>query len=241
MVSSTPMSDSHSHWSIDELYRSFNAPIGALDCGQECAPYNENGAPFCCDTQHSIPAAYTAEWEYLQSHTDLWHQWQPENFELGETLHQQTPEDMLLLECRGHAHCQRSYRTIACRAFPFFPYINRSGEFLGLSYYWEYEDRCWVLSHLDCISAEYRQQFIKTFEVLLATYPAEGENFAAYSAEMRQIFAQRRRTIPLLYRNGNAYKISPANERMRRCDPADFRQFEPYAIAAQLRFPDEYE
>ena len=240
VVSSTPMLDFHAHKSIAKLYRCFDAPISVLDCGQECAPYNENGEPFCCDTQHSIPAAYTAEWEYLQIHTNLWHRWQPEDAELGEALRQQTPDNMLLVECRGYAYCQRPYRTITCRAFPFFPYINGAGEFLGLSYYWVYEDRCWVISHLDCISAEYRQQFIKTFEALLVAYPAEINNFAAYSAEMRQIFVQRRRAIPLLHRNGNAYKITPANERMRRCDPADFRQYEPYAIAAQLRFPDEH-
>lgn len=232
------MPDSRAHQFVEDLYRHFDAPISALDCGRECAPYNENGVPFCCDIQHSIPAAYTAEWEYLRLHTDLWQRWQPETLELGDALRQQTPDDMLLLECRGHVRCQRPYRTIACRAFPFFPYITAAGDFVGLSYYWEYEDRCWVISNLDCISAVYRRQFVETFEVLLAAYPAEVENFAACSAEMRQTFAQRRRALPLLHRNGKAYKITPANQRMRRCDPADFRPFGPYAIAAQLRFPD---
>ena len=53
------------------------APIAALDCGERCTPYNEGGVPFCCDTRHTIPSAYQAEWEHLQVSSDLWHAYEP--------------------------------------------------------------------------------------------------------------------------------------------------------------------
>ncbi len=226
--------------SFDELYPQFDQPIiSSVDCGQECAPYNENGVPFCCDTQHSIPAAYQSEWCYLQARTDLWHLWQPPDAELSEELRAQTPDDMLLIECLGSRYCQRDYRSIACRAFPFFPYSTQAGQFIGISYYWEYEDRCWMINHLDRVDEIYRQQFVVAFETLFNAFPQERQNFAAYSADMRMNFAQQRRFIPLLHRNGKAYKITPSNERMRLCAPSDFLKFEPYSIVAQLLFPDE--
>jgi hypothetical protein len=60
---------------IAALYARFQAPVATLDCGQKCAPYNEHGVPFCCDTGHTVPTAYLGEWEYLQENTDLWHLW----------------------------------------------------------------------------------------------------------------------------------------------------------------------
>ncbi|MEA2008749.1 MAG: hypothetical protein U9O54_06475, partial [Chloroflexota bacterium] len=103
---------------ITELYANFHAPIATLDCGKECAPYNEYGIPFCCDTRHAVPMAYHAEWEYLRTNTEMWHLWESKNSEEAESLQDQIPEGQILLECLGPDHCQREFRTIACRAFP---------------------------------------------------------------------------------------------------------------------------
>jgi hypothetical protein len=56
---------------------------------------------------------------------------------------------------------------------------------------------------------------------------------------MLKFFKKKRRAIPLLHRNGLAYKITPHNERLRRVDIATFPKFGPYAIADLLPFPDE--
>lgn len=45
-----------------QIYKKFNAPITALDCGKRCAPYNVGGKPFCCDICHAVPTAYDNEW-----------------------------------------------------------------------------------------------------------------------------------------------------------------------------------
>jgi hypothetical protein len=221
------------------LYWGFDVPIAALDCGQKCAPYNRHGIPFCCDTRHAVPTAYLAEWDYLQANTDLWHLWQAETPVETARLQSQAPAGQVLIECLGHARCQRDFRALTCRAFPFFPYISRAGEFLGLSYYWEYEDRCWAISHLAAVTAEYRAEFIAAFDDLFARLPAERESFRHHAAVMRQIFGRRRRAIPLLHRNGYAYKITPRTGFMRRVPIAALPRFGPYRIAADMPFADE--
>ena len=42
---------------------------------------------------------------------------------------------------------------------------------LGLSYYWEYEDKCWVISNLHLVTEEYKQQFLTAFEIIFERIP----------------------------------------------------------------------
>ncbi|MEN8172442.1 MAG: hypothetical protein ABFS03_06125 [Chloroflexota bacterium] len=222
-----------------EIYQGFNAPIHVLDCGKKCAPHNDFGIPFCCDTNHAVPTAYKTEWAYLSKHTNLWHLWRSDSVEDQNCLEKQTPDHQVLIACLGHQDCQRDFRSITCRAFPFFPYVTSTGKFIGLSYYWEYEERCWAISHLEQVTDEYRAQFIITYEGIFERNQQELENFHFHAQMMRKIFSKKGRAIPLLHRNGRAYKITPHNERLRRADAASFSKFGPYAIADWLPFPDE--
>lgn len=222
-----------------EIYACFHVPIAAVDCGQRCAPYNEGGAPFCCDTHHAVPAAYLAEWEYLKHNTDLWHVWEGRTPAETEQLRALAPEGQVLIECKGYTLCQRGFRSLTCRAFPFFPYISRKGQFIGLSCYWEYEERCWVINNLQVVSPIFVEQFIQTFDGLFARMPEELEVFHQFSARMRRVFGRRHSAIPLFHRNRAFYKISPHNGRGRRSAPEKFHKYGPYKIAAGLPFPDE--
>jgi hypothetical protein len=227
------------HLNFAKIYAGFEAPISVLDCGEKCAPYNENGVPFCCDTHHAVPAVYADEWQYLQENTDLWHLWAPEEKNEFDRVRRETPEPMHLVECLGHRLCQRGYRSVACRAFPFFPYLTSENEFVGLSYYWEYENACWVINHLDCVSTDYRQQFIETFDRIFAVMPDERRTYGRQSLRMRRIFARQGRSIPLLHRDGAVYKLSPRTGRMRLVSPDVLAKYGPYKIARLLPFPDE--
>ena len=222
-----------------ELYARFQSPISELDCGEKCAPYNQRGVPFCCDTRHAVPTAYQAEWRYLQENTDLWRRWNGGGGAELRRLQAETPPGQVLVACLGPDRCQRAYRALTCRAFPFFPYIDSRGAFLGLSYYWEYEDRCWVISNLHVVTPAYRAECIAAFETLFERLPQEVDNFAHHSAVMRKAFRGLRRAIPLLHRNGQTYKISPRTERLRRVPVERLPKFGPYKIAASLPFPDE--
>jgi hypothetical protein len=221
------------------FYTHFQSPIAALDCGKKCAPYNEYGIPFCCDARHAIPTAFLPEWGYLHTHTDLWHLWQVDNLTETARLQLQTPSNQVLIECLGYKLCQREYRSLACRAFPFYPYITRQGEFIGLSYFWEYEERCWIISNLNMVTASYREEFMKVYSALLFWVPQELESARYHSTIMRRVFGRKGRTIPLLHRNGNTYKVAPRTGRMRRVCVASLPKYGSYKIAAELSFADE--
>jgi hypothetical protein len=218
------------------LYDGFNAPIMSLNCGQKCAPYN-GGVPYCCDTCHSVPTAYPDEWGFLQGNTDLWHLWEAEDPEETQRLKEEAGPNLVLIECQGHEHCQRDFRSLVCRAFPFYPYIDSSGAFLGLSYYWDYWERCWVISNLDRVSPEYRREFVDTFEKLFALLPDEKLTFANHSAEVRTVFKNENSGVPLLHLDGNDYYIDPFTEKIEPA--AEFPKYEPYEIADDLLFEDE--
>jgi hypothetical protein len=234
---------------IRNLYNRFDTPVVPFDCGEKCKPHNPSGKPFCCDICHAVPTGYLSEWVYLQGNTDLWHEWKAEQCtdtpeEAAEELTRlsaETPDSMVLMECLGPAHCQRDYRALTCRQFPFFPYIDSQGEVLGLSYYWDYEEVCWVMSNLQVVTAEYIRQFLAAFEFIFERMPEEFVNYQVHSEVMRDDFNEKRRAIPLLHRNGNAYKISTHNERMRRVPVDSFPKHGPYKWTAALPFPDEDE
>ncbi|HLF27138.1 MAG TPA: hypothetical protein VJG32_12435 [Anaerolineae bacterium] len=208
------------------LLANFEAPIAAFDCGQYCAPHN-NGEPVCCSTQHAIPVVFVEEWQHLKAQSDLWHLFKPRN------AHERQMKDELtsasrLVECKGFRCCERENRSLACRAFPFFPYVTRKGDFIGLAYYWYFEDRCWVISNLRIVTREYVEQFVATYEELFRRMPAEQAHFREYSATMRRLFSRWGRAIPLLHRAGGFYLISPRTGRLRRTSPDRFPQHGPY-------------
>ena len=142
---------------------------------------------------------------------------------------------MLLLACKGPAHCQREYRALSCRQFPFFPYITSDSRFIGLAYEWEFEPTCWVISSLDQITSTYRGEFVATFDGLFDRWPDELDSYAAHSEQMRAAFAVKKRRIPLLHRNGATYRISPQSERMTRVAIQELPRFGPYRGSSQQR------
>lgn len=215
---------------VREYYDGFNSPIAEFDCGKKCAPYNPSGKPFCCDICHAVPAAYKSEWGYLKQKTDLWHLWRGD--ESGETtakevtsLKADTPKNMVLLACLGPSQCQRDFRALSCRQFPFFPYVTADYRFLGLACEWQFESQCWVISNLASVTDKYRQEFIDTYDRLFALFQEEFDHYAYHSEILRNEFSKRRRRFPLLHRNGGFYLVSPVSERLRRVRPEKLPRF----------------
>jgi len=218
---------------IQTLYDGFDSPIVSLDCGKKCAPHNSSGKPFCCDICHAVPAAYKSEWKYLKPNTDLWHKWRGN--ECGATtkadvsrIKSDTPSNMVLLACLGPSQCQRDFRALSCRQFPFFPYVTSDYRFLGLTYEWEFESTCWVISNLPRVTRKYRNEFVSTFDHLFALFQDEFDAYALHSQQMRLAFKKQKRRLPLLHRNGKAYLISPASERMTLASLDKLPAFGPY-------------
>ncbi len=213
------------------LYNGFDSPIAKLDCGKKCAPHNPSGKPFCCDICHAVPAAFTSEWMYFRATTDLWHRYRGDECETSSApagravTNLNLPSGMVPLACLGPARCQRDYRALSCRAFPFFPYITSDYRFLGLACEWEFESTCWVISNPNAVTDEYRAEFLRAFDNLLALFDDVFENYAFHSERMRVHYASHRRRFPLLHRNGCGYLVSPISERMQRVEVSSLPRF----------------
>jgi len=214
------------------LYDGFHTPTTLIDCGMECAPNNPHRKPFCCDICYAVPVAYRSEWEYLRQHTCLWHKWRgdecPDEPCNPMELLNQTPHHLFLLACKGPAFCEREYRATSCRQFPFFPYITSDFRFIGMTYDWEFTEKCWVISHLDQVTAEYRREFVLTFDKLFSTWLEDLDSYALLSEETRDHYAALNRRFPLLHRNGHEYLVSPKSEKLTRVKASVLKRFSPY-------------
>ena len=98
-----------------------------------------------------------------------------------------TPKDMILLACLG-PRSVNEFQALSCRQFPFFPYVTSDYRFLGLTYEWEFEHKCWVISNLSKVTQKYRDEFVRTYDRLFALFQAEFENYAYHSEKLRAEF-----------------------------------------------------
>ena len=233
------MTDSNPDFTFKELYQEFSLPLSGIDCGEKCGPFNDYGIPVCCDIKLVIPSAYDLEWEYLRAETELWHLWQGSGAIEQEELIQDVQPGQQLLQCLGHHSCQRSYRSITCRAFPFYPYLDRAGDLLGLAYYREFRDQCWIISNLSVVTVEYKEQFQRTFEKLFQRYPDTKENFLHFSSYMRGQVADAGENLTLLDFSGRVFRVNPISEQVREISYRDLENYGPFGIIKYLIFPDE--
>lgn len=210
----------------ESLYAGFESPLSKFDCGQYCAPHN-GGQPVCCSTTHCIPVVRRDEWKFLESRTDLWHKYKPQT-NAEKKIKDELPRDILLIECKGAALCERENRSLSCRAFPFFPYITKEYEFVGLTYYWHFEDLCWVVSNMQIVEPEFVREFVSTFELLFRRIPGELEVFRDYSATMRRAFSRMKRTIPMIGRDGGFFEVIPSTGEIRPAAVEKFPKHGPY-------------
>lgn len=215
--------DSPSHPRLDayrRIYERFQSSISRYDCGKQCSPHN-GGEPVCCSTKDAVPLVDKWEWELLRGRTAMWRPYVP-NDASGRKIVEDLHEDCRAIECRGARHCERDNRTMACRTFPFFPYVTREGAFIGLSYLWDFEDRCWVISNLAIVDRAFVAEFIEAYELLFAHDREEFEANRDHSAVMRRVFTRWNRVIPLIGREGEALAIEPRTHVVR---PARFEEF----------------
>ena len=130
----------------------------------------------CCTTGHAVPVVDRSEWKLLKSRSDLWRPFKPYDAntrEIVASLHHSN----CAIECKGARFCERQNRTIACRSFPFFPYITREKAFIGLSVYWTFEDRCWMISQMELVEQRFIDEFAAAFRQIFQKDKVEFETF----------------------------------------------------------------
>ncbi len=219
-----------------QLYAMFDAPVSKFDCGRKCAPLN-GGQPVCCTTDNAIPVVDKAEYKLLRSRTDLWGPYTP-NDAASRKIVDELSSHCRAIECKGAAFCERDNRTIACRTFPFFPYITREGEFIGFSFYWDFEDRCWVISNLGIVEREFLRQMTAAMLLSFETDPEEYDVMKEHSANMRRVFSRRQAIIPLLGRpdtGAGLFKVMPYTGEVRVAKLAEFKPVGVYKSEAAYK------
>lgn len=191
-----------------KIYDMFSASIAKkLDCGKICAPLND-GIPVCCSTENAIPIVENEEWDLLKSRTDLWRPFKAYD-KASKKIVKELPDTTCAIECKGAAFCERDNRSLACRAFPFFPYFTKDGELIGLACYWGFEDRCWVISNIQVAEKKFVNEMIAAYEFL---FDKDEEQYEAYydeSAAMRRVFSKRNEPIQLVGRDMEYLMVLP--------------------------------
>jgi hypothetical protein len=216
-----------------QLYDGFNAPVSRFDCGRKCAPLN-GGEPVCCSTQNAVPVVHKVEFELLKTRTDLWTKFKPYDYSTREIVAELT-SDCTAIACKGARHCERDQRTIACRGFPFFPYITREREFVGLGTYWVFEDRCWMMSNLEVVDQKYIEEFVATYEALFIKDPGEFKTYVDFSAAARRVFSRWKRDISLLGRDGGLLVVEPSTGAIRPGRKKDYPKVGPFRSEREYR------
>lgn len=232
------MSDSPEKEFFEDIYRIFPHSFSNIDCGDKCGPFNEYGVPVCCDINLIVPSAYQAEWDYLNDKTNLWQPWSSSN-PIDEDLEDDVQDGQVLLKCLGYRQCQRQYRTMTCRAFPFSPYLDSKGNFLGLVYFQEYRELCWIISNLSIVTSNYKVVFQQAFELLFEQYPESKEIYSQYSSYLRKENAISDDKIILLDFEDNVFLLDPDSEILYQVSYEDLESFGPFSITKDLIFPNE--
>jgi len=191
-----------------KMYDMFSAAISRkVDCGRICAPMND-GVPVCCSTENAIPIVEKEEWKLLKGRTDLWFPFKAFDKD-SKKIVKELPDTACAVECKGVEFCERENRSLACRAFPFFPYFTKDGELIGLAHYWEFEDRCWVISNLHVVERKFVNEMIEAFEYLFDKDEEQYEAYYEESARMRRVFSKRNQPIQLVGRDMEYLLVLP--------------------------------
>lgn len=209
------------------IFKNFTANVVPLDCGEKCRHLN-GGIPVCCDVEQAVPIMDKSEFKLLRSRSDLWRKYRPPN-EHGEELVESLHHDCVAAECKGAQFCERDNRSLSCRAFPFFPYITKEGDFIGMATYWTFEDRCWVISNMKKVTQEFITEFHDVYEHLFENKPDEFDVFKDYSATMRRVFSRWKRSIYIVDRDKNFHAIQPKGAGMEKVKKSQLPAFGPYA------------
>jgi len=217
----------------ERLYERFQSPVMRFDCGRMCAPLN-GGQPVCCTTDNAVPVVGKSEWKLLKKRTDLWHKYKPTDA-AGREIVDSLDKSCLAIECKGARFCERDNRSLSCRTFPFFPYITKDRDFIGLACYWIFEDRCWVISNLHRVDQNFIDEFVRAYEYVFKKDPEEFDVFRGQSASARRVFSRWGRHIPVIARDGSWLKVLPKGGRVAKAAKRDLGRHAPYKSEKSYR------
>jgi hypothetical protein len=156
---------------IRDYYRLLDEEIADFDCGELCARRNRNRIPYCCDVAKAIPLMYREEYDYVRRHTRMWRPYRPEDPD--EQLDEL--EYHVHVECRGPQRCERRWRSIVCRIFPTYPYMDEADRAVGLFFNAVLRDKCILVNRPDLIRTAFIRSHLRFWKALFERHEGERE------------------------------------------------------------------
>jgi hypothetical protein len=184
---------------IEELLRLLQAPVTSFDCGTLCSPGN-GGVPVCCNATQVLPVLYTAELAVLQKRSDLWRKYVPRGTD-APLRGLSRPCDVFAV-CKGHTHCERHNRSLACRTFPFEPYLDHDDRFVGIVFAFDQAHLCPLITSGHDISERFIAQCCAMWARMFDLDADERAFYAGCSRTLRRRFGARREHIPVFTPDG---------------------------------------
>jgi hypothetical protein len=157
------------HKDIKEFYRLLDEEIAEFDCGAICARRNRNTVPYCCDISKTIPLMYREEYDYVRRRTAMWRPY--DRRKADEKLDEL--EYHVYVECRGPARCERPWRSIVCRIFPTYPYVDERGRATGLFFNTVFRDKCVLAGRPELIRPAFIRSHLTFWNVLFDRHEGE--------------------------------------------------------------------
>lgn len=179
---------------VAELLRTLTAPVTDFDCGTLCAPGN-GGVPVCCHSAQVLPVLYKAELALLQRRSDLWRRHVPDGADAG-LRHRARACDVFAV-CKGHTHCERDNRSLACRTFPFDPYLDHDDTFVGLVMSRDFAHLCPLIRSDHPIRPDFVRQCCAMWQAMFAADAGERAFYAGCSRTLRRQFGREGSAIPV--------------------------------------------
>ncbi|OGJ86583.1 MAG: hypothetical protein A2487_11715 [Candidatus Raymondbacteria bacterium RifOxyC12_full_50_8] len=170
----------------ERLYGMFTAPVIEGDCSVLCAHENR-GVPPCCSIRRHVPMLFKEEFAWLMKKTRMW---SPKRA-LFSNHHA-----IMFCACKGVRECDRHYRSLSCRFFPFEPYMDDRGRFLGATWMYSVEKTCPLVgSAPEKVNQAFIDQFVRVWTKLFLVYHEEYEFYRAESRKLREAFARIDRNV----------------------------------------------
>ena len=187
----------------ERIYKAFMLTAIKDDCGKLCAP-DEDDIPICCNEERALPVLYKSEYDFVIKRTKMWKKLKPRTA-TEKKIVEETDDDNVYVRCRGHKACDRDYRGITCRIFPFYPYLNLDGELLGLCYNYAVDDDCWLVDKPEIVEREYIERTLEFWEFIFERMPEEKELFMEESTNLRRLKSRQKKQVIVMTPNGFYY------------------------------------
>jgi hypothetical protein len=178
-------------------YRLLSVPVTPFDCGRLCAPGN-GGVPVCCDHDRAVPVLYRDEFEWHRERTGFWRKLKPRS-KADRAFVATIADYCVAATCPGIRSCSRALRSIACRAFPFEPHLDKDGVFAGLTFNYGLDDGCPLYQprYWPSISQTFIVNATLVWQHILTLLPDERELYTDESRALRRRLKQKGERVPL--------------------------------------------